>query len=122
MSRCSTQAEAAPLCGYRSSVLVEALVSAAHEVAEHRSCVGINAVIVAVDEVVGDQAYEALGERTARADGGRVEVCLCEALAFERGGDSQGALVRLPGITVAWLKELLVEAPLNGGRVPTPGR
>jgi hypothetical protein len=35
-------------------VFVEALVSAAHVVAEHRRGIGVYAVVVAVDEVVGD--------------------------------------------------------------------
>ena len=55
-------------------------MSAAHEVAEHRCGVGVDTMIVAVDEVVGDESYEALCERTRRAAGSRIEVCLCEAL------------------------------------------
>ena len=89
-------------------------MAAAHEVPEQRCGVGIDAVIVAVDEVVGDQACEALRERSGRAAGGSVEVGLCETLAADRGGDSQGALIGLASIAVARLEELLVETALDG--------
>jgi hypothetical protein len=40
--------------------------AAAHEVSEHRGRVGVDAVVVAVYEVAGDESCQALGERAAR--------------------------------------------------------
>ena len=56
-------------------------MSSAHEVAEHRRRVCVDAVVVAEDEVVGDESYEALCKRTGRAARGGIEVGLREVLA-----------------------------------------
>lgn len=58
-------------------------MAAAHEVSEHRGRVGIDAVVVAVDEVACDESCQALGECAAGAVRRRVEVGLGEALAAE---------------------------------------
>jgi hypothetical protein len=69
-----------PRVMFRLLVLGEPRMSAAHEVAEHWCGVRVDAVVVAVDEVVGDEADEALREGARGAAGGCDEVGLGEAL------------------------------------------
>ena len=50
----------------RSHVLVQPRVATPEEVTEQGCCVGVDAVVVAVEQVVGDQAVEALRDRARR--------------------------------------------------------
>src|SRR5207253_1919550 len=94
-------------------VLVQAGMTTTQEVAEQRSRVGVDAVVVAVQEVVGDEAVQALGDRARRPRRRRVDLVLLEAFSAQAGRHPHGSLVCATRVAVARLEELIVEGTLN---------